>query len=243
MPDRSSVDGELRLTLVDQGPFASRDAALLAYNHALPSDLEILPWKADRIESGPRSSTSSGARRRSRAATFGVRGKRWKGYRPAVGFTLKADAAQRFGTITARKINRSLATVLDNRVMSVATIQSRIDDHGQIVRVSREEMIEQVINLNSGALPADLEYARSARRRETWRRVGSRRRAGVAGRSRPRLLFMLSYYRLARVNALISVVLNLLILLALMAYVPVTFTLPEIAGLILTIGMGVDSNV
>ena len=54
---------------------------------------------------------------------------------------------------------------------------------------------------------------------------------------------MLAYYRLAGVNALVSVVLNLLILLALMAYIPVTLTLPGIAGLILTIGMGVDSNV
>ena len=78
--------------------------------------------------------------------------------RPAVGFTLKPDAARRFGEITQQNINRPLATVLDNRVMSVATIQSRIDDSGQISGVSREEMIEQVINLNSGALPADLEY-------------------------------------------------------------------------------------
>ena len=134
--------------------------------------------------------------------------------------------------------------MLDNRVMSVATIQSRIDDQGQITGVSREEMIEQVINLNSGALPADLEYVEE---RMVGASLGAASiRAGVLaslGGLGLVLLFMLSYYRLAGVNALVSVVLNLLILLALMAYIPVTLTLPGIAGLILTIGMGVDSNV
>ena len=237
---------QLRLTLVDQGPFASRDAALLAYGNALPPDLEILPGQAGPESSrAARSSTSSSARRRSRATTFAARGSRsTSSTGPAVGFTLKPDAAQRFGAFTERNINRSLATVLDNRVMSVATIQSRIDDQGQIAGVSREEMIEQVINLNSGALPADLEYVEE---RTIGASLGAASiRAGVLaslGGLGLVLLFMLGYYRLAGVNALISVVLNLLILLALMAYIPVTLTLPGIAGLILTIGMGVDSNV
>jgi SecD/SecF fusion protein len=134
--------------------------------------------------------------------------------------------------------------VLDDRVMSVATIQSRIDDQGQITGVSREEMIEQVINLNSGALPADLEYVEE---RMVGASLGAASiRAGLLaslGGLGLVLLFMLGYYRLAGVNALISVVLNLLILLAIMAYIPVALTLPGIAGLILTIGMGVDSNV
>ena len=134
--------------------------------------------------------------------------------------------------------------MLDNRVMSVATIQSRIDDSGQISGVSREEMIEQVINLNSGALPADLEYVEE---RTIGASLGAASiKAGVLaslGGLALVLMFMLSYYRLTGVNALISVVLNLLILLALMACIPVTLTLPGIAGLILTIGMGVDSNV
>src|SRR4029453_18327451 len=56
-------------------------------------------------------------------------------------------------------------------------------------------------------------------------------------------LFMLAYYRLTGLNALVSIVLNLLILVGLVAFIPVTLTLPGIAGLILTIGMGVDSNV
>jgi SecD/SecF fusion protein len=236
---------QLRLTLVDQGPFANRDAALLAYNNVLPSQLEILPARVEPRDPGSplfyivqRVPALTGTDLRSARQAVD------EFNRPAVGFTLTADAAERFGGITERNINRLLATVLDNRVMSVATIQSRIDDQGQISGVSREEMIEQVINLNSGALPADLEYVEE---RTIGASLGADSiRAGVLaslGGLALVLLFMLSYYRFAGVNALMSVVLNLLILLAVMAYIPVTLTLPGIAGLILTIGMGVDSNV
>ena len=254
LPGVSDVEGakqtikstaQLRLTLVDQGPFADREAALRAYNNVLPSNLEILPFQPNRIESG---SPAFYVAQRAPALTGNdLRSARHsldQYNRPAVGFTLKPDAARRFGTITERNIGRLLATVLDNRVTSVATIESRIDDQGQIAGVSREEMIEQVINLNSGALPADLEYVEE---RTVGASLGAASiRAGVVaslGGLVLVLLFMLAYYRLAGVNALVSVVLNLLILLALMAYIPVTLTLPGIAGLILTIGMGVDSNV
>jgi SecD/SecF fusion protein len=236
---------QLRLTLVDEGPFASRDAALGAYNNSLPAELEILPGQTDRRPSGTplfyvvhRTPALTGNDLRSARQTVD------EFNRPAVGFTLKPEAAQRFGVITEGNINRPLATVLDNRVMSVATIESRIDDQGQIAGLTRDEMIEQVINLNSGALPADLEYVEE---RTVGASLGAASiRAGVlaslAGLGLV-LLFMLAYYRLTGVNALISVALNLLILLAFIAYIPVTLTLPGIAGFILTIGMGVDSNV
>ena len=73
--------------------------------------------------------------------------------RLAVHFTLKQDAAARFGAFTASNINRPLATVLDDRVTSIANIQSRIDSQGQITGLSREEMMEQVVTFRSGALP------------------------------------------------------------------------------------------
>jgi SecD/SecF fusion protein len=229
---------QLRLTLVDRGPFASRDAALLAYGDALPPELDVLPGPGHVFYVVQRTAAITGTDLRSARHSID------EFNRPAVGFTLTPDAARRFGEITERNINRLLATVLDHQVTSVATIQSRIDDQGQISGVSREEMIEQVINLNSGALPADLEYIEE---RTIGASLGAASvRAGVLaslGGLGLVLLFMLSYYRLAGVNALVTVVLNLLILLAFMAYIPVTLTLPGIAGLILTIGMGVDSNV
>jgi protein-export membrane protein SecD/preprotein translocase SecF subunit len=235
---------QLRLTLVDRGPFAGRGAALRAYGDTLPPDLEILPG-----ETSPASGDASFyVVRRVPALTGNDLRSAWQALdefnRPAVGFTLKPEAAERFGVITERNINRLVATVLDDRVTSVATIESRIDDQGRVVGVSREEMIEQVINLNSGALPADLEYVEehtvSASLGDASIRAGVLASLGGLGLV---LAFMLAYYRLAGVNALISVVLNLAILLAFMAWIPVTLTLPGIAGLILTIGMGVDSNV
>jgi preprotein translocase subunit SecD len=228
---------QLRLALVDRGPFATSDAALAAYNHALPADVEVLPGDALHyvVQRAPALTGSDLRTVRQTVDEFG---------RPAVGFTLEADAARRFGDITGRNIRRPLATVLDNRVMSVATIESRIDTQGQIAGLSHEEMIEQVVTLNSGALPADLEYVEE---HTIGASLGAASiRAGVLaslGGLALVVLFMLAYYRRAGVNALISVALNLLILLAIMAFIPVTFTLPGIAGLILTIGMGVDSNV
>jgi len=79
--------------------------------------------------------------------------------RPAVQFTLKQDAAQRFGTFTSTNIGKPLGIILDKRVMSVATIQDRIVDNGQINGITREEMQNLVITLKSGALPASLRRA------------------------------------------------------------------------------------
>jgi protein-export membrane protein SecD/preprotein translocase SecF subunit len=254
LPGFSNVDhakqvirstAQLRLTLVDRGPFVTRDAALLSYNNRLPPDLEILRDVTDRT--GSATPSVYVVHRRPALTGSDLRSARQaldEFNRPAVGFTLKPEAAERFGVFTERNINRLLATVLDGRVTSVATIDSRIDDQGRIVGVSRGEMIEQVINLNSGALPAGLEYVEQ---RTVSASLGDASiRAGVLaslGGLTLVLVFMVSYYRLAGVNALISVLLNLIILLAFMAYIPVTLTLPGIAGLILTIGMGVDSNV
>ncbi len=163
---------------------------------------------------------------------------------PAVSFTLKQDAAVRFGQFTQTNIGRRLAIVLDERVMSAPTIQGRITDNGQITNVTREEMQDLVITLKSGALPASSSYLEE---RTVGPSLGADSiRAGVTaalGGLVLVVLFMLFYYRLAGLNALTSIVVNLLILLGMMAYLGATMTLPGIAGFILTIGMGVDSNV
>ncbi len=234
---------QLRLTLVERGPFPSRAAALLAYGNTLPAELEVLAERSpDSVESvfyvvrtTPAVSGQDLRDARQSVDEFN---------RPAVAFILKPDAGARFGAFTEQHINRLLATVLDGRVMSVATIESRIADQGQIRGVSREEMIQQVINLKSGALPADLEYVEEhmvgAALGEASIRSGVL--ASVGGLVLV-ALFMLAYYRMTGLNALVSILLNLLILVGLVAVIPVTMTLPGIAGLILTIGMGVDSNV
>ncbi|HJR61364.1 MAG TPA: protein translocase subunit SecD [Vicinamibacterales bacterium] len=235
---------QLRLTLVERGPFPNRAAALQAYGHSVPTELEVLPGPSH----GPGADTAFYVVREAPAVTGSdlrdARASLDEFNRPAVSFSLKPDAAERFGAFTERNVNRALATVLDDRVTSVATILSRIDDQGQITGLSREEMIEQVINFKSGALPADLEYIEEhtvgASLGEASIRSGVL--ASIGGLTLV-MLFMLAHYRLTGLNALMSIVLNLFILVAIVAYIPVPLTLPGIAGLILTIGMGVDSNV
>ncbi len=235
---------KLRLTLVESGPFPSGEAALQTYGNQLPAHLEILPGPG---AGGSGSEAFYVVQREAAASGTDLRDARASAdefNRPAVAFTLTPEAGRRFGAFTERHINRLLATVLDDHVASVATINSRIDESGQIVGVSRDEMLDQVVTLKSGALPADMEYVAD-------HAVGASLghdaiRSGVvasAGGLALVGLFMLAYYRRSGVNALVSIAVNLLILVALIALIPVTMTLPGIAGLILTIGMGVDSNV
>jgi preprotein translocase subunit SecD len=164
---------------------------------------------------------------------------------PNVSFTLKAEAAGKFGRATAANIGRNLAIILDERVESAPTIQSRITDQGQITgRYSLEEAQDLALKLRSGALPASLEYQEE---RTVGPSLGADSiRSGVAASLIGLALvvfFMLIYYRLAGINAVVALALNLVILMGAMALIPATLTLPGIAGVILTIGMGVDSNV
>jgi protein-export membrane protein SecD/preprotein translocase SecF subunit len=236
---------QLRLTLLENGPFPSREAALQAYGQQLPPDLEILPGPPSR---DPASEPSFSVVQKTPAVSgTDVRDARQSTdefSRPAVAFTLTAEAGQRFGAFTERHLNGTLATVLDNRVVSLAAIIGRIDDRGQIVGLDREAMLQQIITLKSGALPADLEYTAEHTVGASLGRASIR--SGIAASAGGLALvglFMLAYYRASGVNALVSIIVNLIILVALVAFIPVTMTLPGIAGLILTIGMGVDSNV
>ena len=244
---RSTAQLQIRL-VENPTPFPTREAAMQAFNNVLPSDVEILPGRLEGSGTAGTAGTVyyavkkvsviSGNELRSAAQSLD------QFNRPAVAFTLKQDAAQRFGTFTQSNIGRPLGVVLDDRVMSVATIQDRITDNGQITGIGREEMQDLVITLKSGALPASLTY-------EEERTVGpslgrASIEAGVYASVAGLLMvmvFMLVYYRLTGINAIVSVAVNLVLLLGMMAYLGATMTLPGIAGFILTIGMGVDSNV
>ncbi len=237
----------LELKVVEQGPFPTREAALQAYTNNLPPDLEVIPGR-DEGQGGAAPSTVFYVVKK--VATVAGRDLRNAQQsldeynQPAVQFTLKQDAAVRFGEFTQASIGRRLAIVLDDRVMSAPTIQNRITDTGQITGITREEMQDLVITLKSGALPTSLTYLEE---RTVGPSLGADSiRAGITaavGGLLLVMLFMLFYYRLAGLNAIASVVVNLFILLAAMAYFNATMTLPGFAGFILTIGIGVDSNV
>src|SRR5690606_31974814 len=150
-----------------------------------------------------------------------------------------------FGAFTSANIGRMLAVVLDGRVQTAATIESRIDYDGRITGTfTQQESADLALTLRSGALPASLTYLEE---RTVGPSLGAASiRAGVTaaiGGLIFVMLFMVFYYKLTGFNAVASIVVNLVILLGLMAYLGAVMTLPGIAGFILTIGMGVDSNV
>jgi preprotein translocase subunit SecD len=243
--DLISSTAVLELKLVDRGPFPTRETLLQQYNNNLPSELEILPGKA--VAGDATSGSFYAVRKAAVVAGNDLRSAAQsldEFNRPAVSFTLKQDAATRFGTFTEANIGRQLGIVLDKKVMSAPVLNSRITDSGQITGVGQDEMADLVITLKSGALPASLSYLEE---RTVGPSLGEDSiRAGVMASLGGLLLvvvFMVVYYKLTGVNAVVSIVANLVILLGLMAYFGAIMTLPGIAGFILTIGMGVDSNV
>jgi preprotein translocase subunit SecD len=240
---------QLELKLVEQGPFSDEAAARTAYNNNVPPDLQILPGTQDVGAGGGTPSTVYYVVRRVPAVTGrDLRNSRPtldENSRPAVSFSLNNDGAQRFGNFTQANINRNLAIVLDNRVFSAPVIQDRINDEGRISgNFTQQEAADLSLVLRSGALPANLTYLEE---RTVGPSLGAESiRAGVLasiGGLVFVLIFMVAYYKLAGFNALLSIAANLVILLGLMAYIGAVLTLPGIAGFILTIGMGVDSNV
>jgi preprotein translocase subunit SecD len=162
-----------------------------------------------------------------------------------VDFTLSNEAARRFGPFTEQNIGHQMAIVLERRVYSAPVINGRIDDSGMIEGDFGEQQAHDLaLVLRAGALPASIKYLEE---RTVGPSLGADSiRHGVQASILSLLVvmvFMVFYYRLAGVNAVLALVLNLVILLAALAYPGATLTLPGIAGVILTIGMGVDSNV
>ncbi|HUK25712.1 MAG TPA: protein translocase subunit SecD, partial [Terriglobales bacterium] len=164
---------------------------------------------------------------------------------PAVSFTLTNEGGQRFYAFTSAHVGDDLAVVLDNKVQEKAVIKEPIRDQGIINgRFSEQEAKDLAMILRSGALPAGIKYLEE---RTVGPSLGSDSiRAGVQAAvvgMLAVLIFMLVYYHGAGINADVALILNLIILLGFMGYSRATLTLPGIAGVILTVGMGVDSNV
>jgi preprotein translocase subunit SecD len=135
--------------------------------------------------------------------------------------------------------------VLDGRVREVATIREPIRDSGQISGNMTEQQTKDLsLTLRSGALPAGIRYLQESTVGPSLGADSIRDgvRASIIGMIAV-LVFMFIYYRGAGINANLALILNLIILLGFLGFTGATLTLPGIAGLILTVGMGVDSNV
>ena len=165
---------------------------------------------------------------------------------PGVSFTLTSRGGAMFADITGANTGRQLAIVLDNRVQSAPNIQERIPrGQGSITGSFTEEEAQNLaIVLRSGALPAPIKFIeeRSVSASLGQDSIQKGLTAGAIG-SIAVVLFMLIYYRLSGVVAVVALLLNILGLLACMAGFKATLTLPGIAGIVLTIGMAVDANV
>jgi preprotein translocase subunit SecD len=164
---------------------------------------------------------------------------------PDVDFQLTNEGGQRFYSFTSAHIKDSLGVILDGKVREVASINDAIRDQVQISgHMDSQSAKDLAMILNSGALPASIIYLNEE---VVGASLGADSiRAGVRAAAFGMLAvlaFMLIYYRGAGINADIALILNLIILLGFMGYFEAVLTLPGIAGVILTVGMGVDSNV
>ena len=238
----------LEWKLVEAGPARTPEALIEAPGHGLSDDTEIL-----RASSGNQSGDGSGGFYLVRR-TAGITGRDLKTARavrdehgrPAVAFTLTSDGARRFADFTGANVGRDLAIVLDGRVESAPRIEGRIDrGEGQIHGgFTAQEASDLSLILRSGSLKASMTYLGGQYVGPSLGSASIRSgiAASIAGLAAV-AAFMRIYYSRAGVNAIVSVIVNLAMMLGLTAYVGGILTLPGIAGLILTIGMGVDSNV
>lgn len=164
---------------------------------------------------------------------------------PAVSFQFNGEGAKKFGNLTGANLKKNLAIVLDNTVQSAPTINARITRDGQITgQFTMEEARQLAIVLRAGALPAPVNIIE---KRIIGPGLGedsikSGVKASLVGFIFI-VLFMSIYYRFSGVISSIALLLNLVFLLALMAYFSATLTLPGIAGIILSLAMAVDANV
>jgi preprotein translocase subunit SecD len=235
----------LEITEVRGGPFSDRAQALAQNGGVLPLGTRLAQERVKQGSQGEswwllgRNAVVTGRDLRNARPSQDEFGK-WE-----TSFTLSQDASKRFGRFTESNINNKLAVVLDNKIFSVATIQSKIEDSGRITGIGDQTSASDLaLTLTSGSLPAGIVYLEE---RTVGPSLGADSihdglLAGVVGVGVV-ILVMLVYYKRAGVNATLALILNAVILLAALAYFGAVLTLPGIAGFILTIGMAVDSNV
>jgi len=241
----------LEIKQVLSGPYPSQAAALQANSGVIPADQLLLPGNTlgGRTEGEQwflvsRVSAINGKDLKRADPSTDQNGQ------PDVNFQLTRDGGQRFFNFTSAHVKDSLGVVLDNKVREVASINEPIRDQVQISgHMDAQAAKDLAMILNSGALPASIHYLEE---RTVGPSLGadsirSGVRAAVIGMLAV-LIFMLIYYRGAGINADVALIMNLIILLGFLGWstiagVNVALTLPGIAGVILTVGMGVDSNV
>ena len=262
------LKGQSRLELVHViGPgspappttYPTREAAIESLGGTIPANRKVLPYKENKdkgddptkdqnqegvtqyvIVEAPAVITGDQLSRATAGQSQGGGVKDWE-----INFTLKRSGAEKFGAWTTANVNNYMGVVLNDEVSSIAFIKSPIYESGQITGDFTQTRAEDLaLTLRSGALPAPIEYLEE---RTVGPSLGADSiRAGVRASMYGLafvVVFMLIYYRGSGVNAVVALILNMILMLAGLIVFGATLTLPGIAGMILTIGMAVDSNV
>jgi preprotein translocase subunit SecD len=236
----------LELYEVKDGPFAKQEDGLAKTGGVLPLNTKL-------IRSQPKAGDTGNEGWYLVTRTPVITGRDLRDAKPAqdefgkweTSFILAQDAKGRFGRFTEANIGQRLAIVLDGLVKSAPTIQNRIEDQGRITGASsQQDASDLALVLRAGSLPAGIIYLQE-------QTVGPSLGAdsiqqgltsGLVGLVVV-ILIMLAYYHMSGVNATVALLLNAIILIGVLAYLKAVLTLPGIAGVILLIGMAVDSNV
>lgn len=262
------LKGQSRLELVHViGPpspappttYPTREAAIESLGGTIPANRKVLPYKENKdkgddttkdqdpqgvtqyvVVEAPSVITGDQLSRASASQSQGGGVKDWE-----INFTLKRSGAEKFGAWTTANVNNYMGVVLNDEVSSIAFIKGPIYESGQITGDFTQTRAEDLaLTLRSGALPAPIEYLEE---RTVGPSLGADSiRAGVRASLYGLafvVLFMLIYYRGSGINAVVALLLNMILMLAGLIVFGATLTLPGIAGIILTIGMAVDSNV
>jgi len=239
---------ELRLVKKENGgPFSTIDSALEANGGNIPDDYQIIPYRND---------TATGAGQVEYLVVDRlpvITGKHLKNARrstdsngsPAVSFFLNSEGAELFSRATEQHVGDKLAIVLDNVASSAPVINERIGAEGIINgRFTVQQAEDLALLLRSGALPASL---RVLEERSVGASLGNDSiRAGITAciiGFTLVVIIMLVYYKHSGLNAVYCLAGNLIVLMGFMGFFGATITLPGIAGIILTMGMAVDSNI
>jgi preprotein translocase subunit SecD len=245
---QSTARLEVHPVVGDGQGFSDRQAALASLNGALPPDEYIVPCQGDMACHGSpntvyllgRAPVVSGTDFRSADPSINS-----NTGQQIVRFTLTDEAGDRFWDYTNANVGKYMAIVMGGNAREVAVIKSGIRDTGEIEGSFTESEVTMLSKLlRTGALPASLVFLED---RTVGASLGADSiRDGVTAAIIGVFVvmaFMLIYYKSSGINADLALFLNLVILLGFLGYSGATLTLPGIAGVILTIGMGVDSNV
>ncbi len=233
----------LEFKKVISGPFESEEAALKEYNGVLPEDLMLL-------KRNPKSTVKGFSVVKAEAVVTGRELKNARRSRdefgaPMVNFTLNNKGAKQMQKFSAANIGQKLAIVLDNRLYSDPVIEGVLSYDSRISGgFTIEEADDLSLVLRSGSLPAKLNLLHEQVIGPSLGADSIRKGfyANLIGLILV-MIFMVLYYKMAGVNSIIAVLLNLVILMGVLSYFGATLTLPGIAGILLTIGMAVDANV